>query len=53
LGTGSISERPIVVGGMLALCPTVNMTLSSDHRVLDGVAAAKFLQDIKEMIEQA
>ncbi|RLI06520.1 hypothetical protein DRO22_00685, partial [Candidatus Bathyarchaeota archaeon] len=29
----------------------MNMTLSADHRVVDGVTAAKFLQEIKRLLE--
>jgi pyruvate dehydrogenase E2 component (dihydrolipoamide acetyltransferase) len=51
LATGRISKRAVVVNDSLEVCPTVVLSLSVDHRVLDGVAAAIFLSRIKELIE--
>jgi pyruvate dehydrogenase E2 component (dihydrolipoamide acetyltransferase) len=47
----SIVERPVVKDGQIVVRPMMNLTLSIDHRVLDGVAAARFLQRVKELIE--
>ena len=51
LATGRIAKRPAVVNDALQICPTLVLTLSVDHRVLDGVGAAIFLVRIKELIE--
>jgi len=51
LATGRIAKRAVVVNDALEVCPTVVLSLSVDHRVLDGVAGASFLGRIKELIE--
>ena len=51
LATGRISDKPAVVDGELTIRKMMNMTLSADHRVVDGVTAAKFLQEIKRLLE--
>ena len=51
LATGKISDKPAVVDGQLVIRKMMNMTLSADHRVVDGVTAAKFLQEIKGLLE--
>jgi pyruvate dehydrogenase E2 component (dihydrolipoamide acetyltransferase) len=52
LSVGRIAERPTVVGGQLAARRTVMLTLSCDHRVLDGVLAARFLEQVVELVEE-
>jgi pyruvate dehydrogenase E2 component (dihydrolipoamide acetyltransferase) len=56
LAVGRIARRPAVVeaagGEALAIRPTMAMTLSVDHRVLDGAVAARFLQSVAEFLEQ-
>lgn len=51
LATGRIAKRALVVNDSVEVCPTVVLSLSVDHRVLDGVAGAGFLGRIKELIE--
>jgi pyruvate dehydrogenase E2 component (dihydrolipoamide acetyltransferase) len=51
LAVGRIAERPIAIGGQLAVRRTVVLTLSCDHRVLDGVLGARFLGRVAELIE--
>src|SRR5262245_33963903 len=46
LAVGAISERVVASNGMLGVKPMVTLTLSSDHRVVDGVRAAQFLNDV-------
>jgi pyruvate dehydrogenase E2 component (dihydrolipoamide acetyltransferase) len=46
LAVGAITDRVVAVGGMIGVRPTVNLTLSSDHRVVDGASAAAFLNDV-------
>jgi pyruvate dehydrogenase E2 component (dihydrolipoamide acetyltransferase) len=52
LAIGRIAERPAVVGGQLVARPTAVLSLSCDHRVLDGALAAQFLGRVVELIEQ-
>jgi pyruvate dehydrogenase E2 component (dihydrolipoamide acetyltransferase) len=51
LALGRIKHRPFVIDETLAVRPTVHLTLSADHRVLDGVEAAQFLSWLVELIE--
>ncbi len=51
LGVGSIKKRPIVVGDNLVAGSVSTFTLVFDHRVGDGVAAARVLGRIKELLE--
>jgi pyruvate dehydrogenase E2 component (dihydrolipoamide acetyltransferase) len=51
LACGSIAKRPMVIDGTLAVADTLILSLSADHRVLDGVTAAKFLGVIARLIE--
>jgi pyruvate dehydrogenase E2 component (dihydrolipoamide acetyltransferase) len=46
VGFGSVVERPRAVGGLLGVRPTVNVTLSGDHRASDGHSGALFLAAI-------
>lgn len=52
LGVGRIYEKPVGVNGVLALRDMVTLSLSFDHRLVDGAPAARFLQRIKHYIEQ-
>lgn len=47
----SIVKKPVFIDEMLAARYMVNLCLSIDHRVLNGVDAGKFLQDVKKNIE--
>lgn len=49
----SIVKRPVIMqGGMIAARDMVNLCLSLDHRVLDGLVAGRFLSRVKEILEQ-
>jgi pyruvate dehydrogenase E2 component (dihydrolipoyllysine-residue acetyltransferase) len=52
LAAGRVAPRPFVVDGVLAIRPTLKLTLSVDHRVADGVLAAAFLNAVAKAIEQ-
>lgn len=52
LAVGAISERVVVVEGRPGVRPMMTMTLSSDHRVMDGARAAEFLSDLAEAIRE-
>lgn len=47
----SIVKRPMIVGGMIAPRDMVNLCLSLDHRVLDGLVCGQFLARVKEILE--
>ena len=51
LAVGRIVERPFVEDGQLRAVPTARLSLSVDHRVLDGAGAARFLDDIMARLE--
>jgi pyruvate dehydrogenase E2 component (dihydrolipoamide acetyltransferase) len=52
LAVGSISDRVVPVDGKPGVRPVMTMTLSSDHRVVDGAKAAEFLSDLANAIRE-
>jgi pyruvate dehydrogenase E2 component (dihydrolipoamide acetyltransferase) len=50
LAVGAITDRVVALNGMLGVRPMLTLTLSSDHRVIDGTGAAQFLQDVVQEI---
>jgi pyruvate dehydrogenase E2 component (dihydrolipoamide acetyltransferase) len=52
LGVGRIRPRPAVVDGQVCVRQTVWLSLTFDHRLVDGAPAARFLQRIKQLIEE-
>jgi pyruvate dehydrogenase E2 component (dihydrolipoamide acetyltransferase) len=51
LAVGSIEERPRVEDGGVVVAPTMTMTLTCDHRAIDGSEGAEFLRDLKAFVE--
>ncbi len=51
LAVGSIMEKPVVENGLIVVGNTMKVTLSCDHRVVDGAIGAEFLQSLKKIIE--
>jgi pyruvate dehydrogenase E2 component (dihydrolipoamide acetyltransferase) len=51
LAVGSLAERAVVRDSVVVARQTMRVTLSSDHRVIDGAEAAQFLQTLKELLE--
>ncbi len=51
LTAGQIMERPFAENGKVIAKPTLRLSLAIDHRVLDGAVAARFLIDLKNLIE--
>ncbi len=51
LTTGTIQEKPVVLNGEIKIRKMMEMTLSSDHRVIDGAYGAKFVMKVKELLE--
>jgi pyruvate dehydrogenase E2 component (dihydrolipoamide acetyltransferase) len=52
LAVGRIAERVVPLNGKPGIRPMMTMTLSSDHRVVDGARAAKFLNDVAAAISE-
>ncbi|MCI0708398.1 MAG: pyruvate dehydrogenase complex dihydrolipoamide acetyltransferase [Ignavibacteriae bacterium] len=51
LAVGSIVETPVVKDGAIVIGHTMKVTISADHRIIDGAVAARFLQDLKKFME--
>jgi pyruvate dehydrogenase E2 component (dihydrolipoamide acetyltransferase) len=51
LAVGAILDKPVVVNGQLAVGKRMRVTISCDHRVMDGAMAARFLADLKALLE--
>ena len=52
LAVGGIEETPVVVSGEVKICPRMRITMSCDHRVIDGAQGARFLATLKSMLEE-
>jgi pyruvate dehydrogenase E2 component (dihydrolipoamide acetyltransferase) len=52
LGLGSIQKRPVVIDDAIAIRSMVYLTLSYDHRVVDGAVAHQFLHHVKKTLEE-
>ena len=52
LAVGGIEETPVVVDGEVKICPRMRITMSCDHRVIDGAQGARFLATLKSMLEE-
>jgi len=52
LSTESIRKRPVVVNDEVVVRPIMNLTMSFDHRIIDGLAASRFLNDVTKGIEE-
>ena len=51
LAIGRTVDTPVGRGGQIVLRPVATFTLSSDHRIVDGVTAARFMSDLRKAIE--
>ena len=51
LGVGSVDKRVVVVDDMIAVRPMCYMTLGYDHRLIDGADAGRFLQALKDRLQ--
>ena len=52
LAVGSTEERPVVVDGEVVVRPRMELTLTCDHRAVDGATGAQFLGDVKAFLEE-
>lgn len=53
LAAGQVKDRPVVIDGGIHVRPIMKLTLSSDHRVIDGALAAQFMGKLKDILENA
>jgi pyruvate dehydrogenase E2 component (dihydrolipoamide acetyltransferase) len=51
LAVGSIADRPHAIDGQLEIAPTLTLTLTCDHRAIDGSEGAEFLRTVKQLVE--
>ncbi|GLC87157.1 dihydrolipoamide acetyltransferase family protein [Lysinibacillus piscis] len=51
LGVGRMQDKPVAVNGVLEIRPMMTVSLSFDHRVIDGAPAAAFLTELKDILE--
>jgi pyruvate dehydrogenase E2 component (dihydrolipoamide acetyltransferase) len=51
LAVGSVAEKPVVADGRIEVGLRCRMTMSCDHRVIDGATGARFLQTLKRILE--
>ncbi len=52
LGINAIQKKPVVVADEIVIRPMMNLSLTADHRIVDGAVAARFLQTLQQRIEQ-
>ena len=52
LAVGQVAPRVVPHGEGIAVRPTMTMSLSADHRVVNGAVAARFLQEVKKLLER-
>jgi pyruvate dehydrogenase E2 component (dihydrolipoamide acetyltransferase) len=51
LAVGAVEERPVGRGGEIVLAPMMTATLACDHRIVYGADAARFLADVRSLLE--
>ena len=52
LAVGSTDEKPVVRDGQVEVRPLMNVTITCDHRAIDGADGAEFLRTVKELLEE-
>jgi len=52
LAVGSTEEKPVAVDGEIVVRPRLELTLTCDHRAIDGATGAQFLGDVKAFLEE-
>ena len=52
LAVGAAEKRAIVVGDQIVARTMMSLTLSCDHRAVDGAVAAEFMKTLKEILEE-
>jgi pyruvate dehydrogenase E2 component (dihydrolipoamide acetyltransferase) len=51
LAVGAVTAKPVVVDGVIGARRRLRVTMSCDHRIIDGATGARFLQTVKRMLE--
>jgi pyruvate dehydrogenase E2 component (dihydrolipoamide acetyltransferase) len=51
MAVGAGEKRPVVKGDEIKIATAMSVTLSTDHRVVDGALGAVFLQEFKRLVE--
>jgi pyruvate dehydrogenase E2 component (dihydrolipoamide acetyltransferase) len=51
LGTGRVRDAPVVKDGVVVVRKVLDLSLTFDHRILDGAQAATFLADLRQLLE--
>jgi pyruvate dehydrogenase E2 component (dihydrolipoamide acetyltransferase) len=51
LGVGRMQDKPVVQNGSIEIRPMMTVSMSFDHRVIDGAPAAEFLTELKRVLE--
>lgn len=52
IAVGAVEERPVVLDGEVVVQPRMRITMSCDHRVIDGAQGARFLATLKSFLEE-
>ncbi|MDO8303755.1 MAG: 2-oxo acid dehydrogenase subunit E2 [Sedimentisphaerales bacterium] len=52
LAVGAVIDKVVAINKMIAIAPMMQVTLCSDHRIIDGAVAAQFLKSFKEYLEE-
>jgi pyruvate dehydrogenase E2 component (dihydrolipoamide acetyltransferase) len=52
LAVGRIADRAVATGGLAQVRPSLRLSLSCDHRAVDGARAARFLTDLGDLVEE-
>ncbi len=52
LAVGAVVERPVAVDGTVVVRPQMKMTMSCDHRVIDGAQGSRFLETLRGILEE-
>ena len=52
LAIGAMEETPVVIDGAVTVRPRMRITMSCDHRVIDGALGARYLQTLRAMLEE-
>jgi len=53
LGVGKVIEKPVIINKEIKIKPIMYLSLSYDHRIVDGAPAARFLQKVKQILEKS
>jgi pyruvate dehydrogenase E2 component (dihydrolipoamide acetyltransferase) len=51
LGVGAMTDRPVAIDGEVVIRPIMVLSLTFDHRIVDGAQGAQFLKRIKELVQ--